>query len=60
MDNKITMENDKDIKIDTDEEVGLEDKIKTQARGLGKKIEDHDKDTGTEYEVEKAKERIVD
>lgn len=34
------MENDKDIKIETDEEVGLEDKIKTQARVLGKKIED--------------------
>ena len=54
------MENDKDIKIEPDEEVGLEDKIKTQARGLGKKIEEHDKDTGTEYEVEKANERIVD
>ena len=36
----IKMENDKDIKIETDEEVGLDDKIKAGARALGKKIED--------------------
>jgi hypothetical protein len=54
------MENDKDIKIEPDEEVELEDKIKTQSRVLGKKIEDPDKDTGAEYEAEKAKERVVD
>jgi hypothetical protein len=33
----ITMENDKDIKIETDEDVGLDDKIKAGARALGKK-----------------------
>jgi hypothetical protein len=34
------MENDKDIKIETGEDVGLDDKIKAGARALGKKIED--------------------
>ena len=53
------MGNDKDIKIETDE-VGLDDKIKAGARALGKKIEDPDRDTGAEYEAEKAKERVVD
>ncbi len=38
------MGNDKDIKIETDEEVGLDDKIKAGARALGKKIEDPDRD----------------
>jgi hypothetical protein len=56
----ITMENDKDIKIETDEEVGLDDKIKAGARALGKKIEDPDRDTETEYEAEKTKERVID
>ena len=48
------MENDKDIKIETDEDVGLDDKIKAGARALGKK-KDPDKYTGAEYEAEKAK-----
>jgi hypothetical protein len=34
------MGTDKDIKIETDEVVGLDDKIKAGARALGKKIED--------------------
>jgi len=50
------MENDKDMKIETEEERELEDKIKTQARVLGKKIEDPDKNNGGEYEAEKLKE----
>jgi hypothetical protein len=54
------MENDKDIKIETDEEVGLDDKIKAGARALGKKVEDPDRDIDEEYEAEKAKERVVD
>ena len=54
------MENDKDIKIETDEEVGLDDKIKAGARAVGKKIEDPDRDIDAEYEAEKAKERVVD
>jgi len=51
------MENDKDIKIETEEDVGLDDKIKAGAKALGKKMDDTDKDTGSEYEAEKGKER---
>ena len=54
------MENDKDIKIETDEDVGFDDKIKAGARAVGKKIKDSDKDTGAEYEAEKTKERVID
>jgi len=54
------MTDEKDIKIETDEDVGLDDKIKAGARALGKKIEDPDRDTGAEYEAEKDKERVVD
>jgi len=36
----MTNDNDKDIKVETDEDVGLDDKIKAGARALGKKIED--------------------
>lgn len=50
----------KDIKIETEEDVGLDDKIKAGAKAVGEKIEDPDKDLGTEYEKEKAKERVVD
>lgn len=42
------MGNDKDIKIETDEELVLEDKIKTQAKVLGKKIEEPQKDKSAE------------
>ena len=54
------MENDKDIKIETEEDVGLDDKIKARAKALGKKMEDTDRETGKEYEAEKGKERVVD
>jgi hypothetical protein len=55
------MENDKkDIKIETEKDVGLDDKIKAGARAIGKKIEDPDKDIDAEYGAEKAKERVVD
>jgi len=54
------MGTNKDIKIETDEDVGLDDKIKAGARALGKKIEDPDRDTEAEYEAEKIKERVVD
>jgi hypothetical protein len=56
----MTNDSDKDVKIETDEDVGLDDKIKAGAKALGKKIEDPDRDTGAEYEAEKAKERVVD
>jgi hypothetical protein len=41
------MENDKDRKIETDEDVGLDDddKIKSETRGLDNKIEGPDKIT---------------
>ena len=55
-----TNENDKDIKIETGEDVGLDDKIKAGARALGKKVEDPDRDTRSEYDAEKAKERVID
>ena len=55
-----TNENEKDIKIETGEDVGLDDKIKAGARALGKKVEDPDRDTGQEYEAEKGKERVID
>ena len=54
------MENDKDIKIETEEDVGLDDKIKAGAKAIGKKMGDPDRGTGEEYEAEKGKERIVD
>jgi hypothetical protein len=54
------MENDKDIKIETEEDVGLDDKIKAGARAVGKKMKDTDKDLGEEYEEEKGKERVFD
>ena len=54
------MENDKDINIETEEDVGLDDKIKAGAKALGKKMGDPDRDTGSEYEAEKGKERVVD
>jgi hypothetical protein len=56
----MAMENDKDIKIETDEDVGLDDKIKAGAKAMGKKMEDPDRDMGEEYEAEKGKERVVD
>ena len=54
------MGNDKDIKIETDEEVGLDDKIKAGARAVGKKIGDPESDIGSEYDTEKTIERVED
>ena len=53
------MENDKDIKIETDEDRGLDDNIKAGARALGKAIKDPDRDTDSEYEADETKERVV-
>ncbi len=49
------MENNKDIKIETDEDIELNDNI----RSLGKTIKDPDRDTDSEYEAEETKERVV-
>ena len=54
------MENDKDIKIETEEDLGLDDKIKAGAKALGKKIGDPDSDIGSEYNTEKTIERVED
>jgi hypothetical protein len=54
------MENDKDIKIKTEEDVGLDDKIKAGAKAVGKKIGDPDSDIGSEYNTEKTIERVED
>ena len=53
------MKNDKkDIKIETDKDVGLDNKIKVGARAICKKIKDPDRDTAEEYEAEKG--RVMD
>ena len=44
-----------DIKIETYEDVGLDDKIKAGAGAISKKIEDPDKDMYSKYEAEKQK-----
>ena len=54
------MENDKDIKIETDEDVGLDDKIKAGARAVGRKIGDPESDIVSEYDNEKTIERVED
>ena len=54
------MGKDKDIKIETDEEEGLDDKIKAGARAVGKKIQDPESDIGSEYDTEKTIERVKD
>jgi hypothetical protein len=55
------MENDnKDIKIKKEEDLGLDDKIKAGAKALGRKIGDPDSDIGSEYNTEKTIERVED
>ncbi len=41
------MKNNKNINIETEEDIGLDDKIKAGAKTLGKKIQDPDIDTVT-------------
>ena len=53
------MGNDKDIKIETDEDIGLDDNIREGARALGKAIKDQNRDTDSEYEAEETKERVI-
>jgi hypothetical protein len=52
-----------ETKVDTkgETEQGLEnlgDKVKAGAKSVGKKIEDPDRDLGTEYDKEKIKEKV--
>ena len=53
------MENDKDIKIETDEDRRLDDDIKAGARALGKAIKDLGRDTDSEYAVDETKKKVV-
>jgi hypothetical protein len=49
----MTSDNDKDIKIEANEDVGLDDKIKAGAKALGKKMEDPDnRETSAEYKTD--------
>jgi hypothetical protein len=52
--------NKKDIKIETEKDVGLDDKIKAGVKTVGKKIKDPDIDIGVTYKAEKNKETVVD
>jgi hypothetical protein len=45
-----------DIKIETYDDIGLNDKIKAGESNIDKVIEYPDKDTGAEYEAKKKKE----
>ena len=53
------MENDKDIKIETDEDIRLDDDIKAGARALGKAIKDLGRDTDSEYAVDETKKKVI-
>ena len=48
-----------DIKIDTYEDVEVNDKIKAGESNLGTVIEDPDKDMYSEYQAEKTRERVI-
>jgi hypothetical protein len=54
------MENNKDIKIKREEDLGLDDKIKAGAKALGKKISDPDSEISAEFNTEKTIERVED
>ena len=54
------MDNDKDIEIKREEDLGLDEKIKAGAKAVGKKIGDPESDIGSEYDTEKTIERVED
>ena len=54
------MDNDKDIEIKREEDLGLDEKIKAGAKAVGKKIGDPKSDIGSEYDTEKTIERVED
>ncbi len=53
------MKNDKDIQIESEENVGLHAKVKSGARALDKKIEHQNRDTNSKYEEKKTKEKAL-
>ena len=54
------MDNDKDIEIKREENLKLDEKIKSGAKAVGRKIGDPESDIGSEYETEKTIERVND
>ena len=52
------MDNDKDIEIKKEEDLGLDEKIKAGAKAVGRKIGDPQSDIGSEYDTEKTIERV--
>ena len=55
------MDNDKDIEIKREEDLGLDEKIKAGAKAVGRKIRDPETDIGSEYyDTEKTIERVED
>ena len=54
------MDNDKDIEIKREEDLGLDEKIKAGAKAVGRKIGDPESDIGSEYDTEKTIERVED
>ena len=54
------MDNDKDIEIKREEDLGLDEKIKAGAKAVGRKIGDPESDIGSEYDTEKTIERVKD
>jgi len=54
------VENNKDIEIKREEDLGLDEKIKAGAKAVGRKIGDPESDIGFDYDTEKTIERIED
>ena len=52
------MEDDKEIEIKSEKELGLDEKIKAGAKAVGRKIGDPKSDIGSEYDTEKTIERV--
>jgi hypothetical protein len=54
------VENDKDIEIKKEKDLGLDEKIKAGAKAVGRKIGDPNSDIDSEYNTEKTIERVED
>jgi hypothetical protein len=54
------VDNDKDIEIKREEDLGLDEKIKAGAKAVDRKIGDPESDIGSEYDTEKTIERVED
>jgi hypothetical protein len=52
------MDNDKDIEIKKEEDLGLDEKIKAGVKTVGRKIGDPKSDIDSEYDTEKTIERV--